>query len=707
MPLKVVSIESIGGGVNDYERPHNIAPSQMQNTSRNIRGVAGSYQQRGGYTTFADTLNNEKVLAFGKYFRNQDTDDKLIMVQDDRIWSIDPATESTWTEIENEVLTSQTSVNAMDATTGWVASTDAGIGIDTTTKREGTGSLELAKTGTSSTEASATLTVGATDFTGKIMNVWFYVKDQTTLDLLADTATFTLTLTDSGGGTHIQTFNKADLSITVATWEKFKVATSAMTASTSPAADITDITGIKIETTSTATGDTWAAGDLLFDYLHTTVATGDMEILSYRDWLFIFDGIDKPLRIAGSTVTQDFTQPASLSAATFLPAFGDVYGASLFVSGVPTAPNTVYVSKASTSANPEFVYDFSGALTSYGDANEILLQNRVTAIKKLSTAVVIFTVDEAIYIPGLKEFGTSVTFEVQPIGGSSGAVSQKSTTVVENDIYYLTPKKEIKSVKRGFSDTLSIMTTSLSTNIQQFLNDEIDDDLSSAWSYYDEANKLYKLHLRPKGGTTNLITLVADIEKVDQTGVPQWYIDDSRPFNSGIYYKGKNYVGSSQIGQAYNDEVGSADDDDAAIITKRVSKEFVANNPTAVKNYRQVVLYGEMTLTTVIAVKVYIDDELSCETTITAEDLPDQSTVKGGGIAVDTIGEFAIGTDGSETETSTSAKLKFTKRLNLRQTGKDMRIETSTDGTGNDYNIRYMEYGFLPKTYLYNPIIEK
>ena len=147
---------------------------------------------------------------------------------------------------------------------------------------------------------------------------------------------------------------------------------------------------------------------------------------------------------------------------------------------------------------------------------------------------------------------------------------------VENDIYYLSPKKEIKSIKRGFSDTLSIMTTPLSTKIQNFLNDEVDDDLSSAFSYYDEVNKLYKLHLRPKGGTTNLLTIVGDMRKIDQGGAPAWYIDDARPFSCGIYYQGKSFVGAEQIGQVYNDEEGTADDDDASIQTKFRSEEHTS-----------------------------------------------------------------------------------------------------------------------------------
>tara|TARA_Y100000310_G_scaffold88896_1_gene85984 strand:- start:8083 stop:9705 length:1623 start_codon:yes stop_codon:yes gene_type:complete len=540
MALQVVEIPNVGGGVNDYVTAENIMPSEARDTSRNIRGQADAYLPRGGYTTFADVLTGGGVVAFGAYLRNLETNDRLAMVQDDNLFTIDPSSATSWT-------------NAY---------------------------------------------------------------------------TFT-------GGTQTE-----------------------------------------------------------------------MDLVAYRDWLFMFNGVDKPFRVEGGTVTQDFTAPASVSTANFLPAFGDVYGSSLFVSGVPQAPNTIFISKASSSATPEDVYDFSGALSSFGNANEILLQSRVTAIRKLSTAVCIFTVDGAIYVPGLKEFGSSVTFDVQPIGGASGAVSQKSTVVVENDIYYLTPQKEIKSIKRGFSDTLSVITTPMSTRIQKFLTEEIDDDLSSAFAYYDQTNKLYKLHLKAKGGTENSITIVGDVNELDEQGVPSWFIDDSRPFTAGIYYKGKPYVGSAQIGQAYSDEDGFADDDDAAVITKRVSKNFTANNPTTTKNFREVVIFGEMTTSTVITATIYVDDISVCEVEINADDLPSQGTLEGGGIGTEEIGSFEIGSEG-EGAANTTTRFEFVKRIPIRQTGKKIRIETSTDGNANNYSISHQQYAFLAKTYLYNPVIEK
>lgn len=435
--------------------------------------------------------------------------------------------------------------------------------------------------------------------------------------------------------------------------------------------------------------------------------TTNVETVNFGDWLFVFNGVDTPLRIEGTSINDDFTKPDSLSAAAFLPAFGEAYNGSLFVAGVPTAPNNVYISKASTAANPEYVYNFSGAATSYGDADVLSFPSRVTALRKLSTALVVFTVDGAWYIPGLKEFGSSIVFEVQPIAGAEGAVSQKSTVVVENDIYYLTPQKEIRSIRRGFSEDIFLNTTPLSIRIQKFLDEEMDQDqLSKAFGIYNSIEKEYHLYFTQTDSAVNTLRIVGDITKIGQDGVPQWMIDDACPFSSGVVYKGKTYCGSAAKGQVYQVNNGFADDDESNILATRVSKDFDASNPLALKNYRLVEVFGEMTTTTSIAVSVYVDDNLYGTFTINSADIPDATNTIGG-IGTESIGDFPIGEEAEESFDEESARFEFIKRMPVRALGRKMRIEFTTDGVNQDYRIRHMQYHFIARGKLFNSVVEK
>jgi hypothetical protein len=276
--------------------------------------------------------------------------------------------------------------------------------------------------------------------------------------------------------------------------------------------------------------------------------------------------------------------------------------------------------------------------------------------------------------------------------------------VVENDIFYLTPQKEIKSVRRSQSNQSSYTTTSLSTKIQRFLNTEVDDDLSTAFAYYDQANKLYNLIVKPTDGAMNYLRIVGDLNKVDQYGVPAWYIDNGMAFRSGIYYKGQVYLGSTVLGQVYKDNDGLADDDDAGIITLRQSKDMDSNNPTSMKNFRRVKVFGNITQATTLTIKVYVDGFLVEEKIVTNEDLNTGSTVSG--IGTDPVGDYEIGAE-SEGNPELTNLYEFVKDITFRQRGKKLRVDFITDGVNNDYRIDYMEYSFLPVSPLLSPIIEK
>lgn len=438
--------------------------------------------------------------------------------------------------------------------------------------------------------------------------------------------------------------------------------------------------------------------------------TTTVNFSNYGDFLFIFNGVDLPILVDDTTVSQPFTRPASLSAGQFFPKFGEVYLGSLFVAGVPTAPNVVFVSKTASSAAPEDIYDFSGTLTGYGNADELLFPDRITAIKALDTSLVIFTTNEAYIVNGYSTIGSTVTFDPQAIPGAGGAVSQDTVTVVENDIYYLTPQKEVKSLKRSLANASSVTTTALSTKVQRFMNEQVDPDLTSAFAYYDEPNKYYNLVVKNIDGLSNFYRLTADIDKIDQYGIPPFYIDDKMVFSCGLYYTSdslqQSFLGSPVIGQIYKDQVGLSDNS-ANIQTFRSSKFFNGGDPTTQKNYKEVVVYGEMTDATEITITAYVDNIAVNTATITSADFDSGSSSLDSGIGTETIGTFTIGEEGEETDTEFGNMKEFVKRLTFRQKGKRLNYTVETDGINQNYRIRHLDYVYIPLSHNYSPLIEK
>ena len=93
------------------------------------------------------------------------------------------------TDLESAVPFGPTdTVDDCGATTGWVGSTDVTLSLNTTTYKQGTASLNIEKSGTSSTIASADKTSSLPlDFTGNQLSLWVYIIDEPTLAYLTAT----------------------------------------------------------------------------------------------------------------------------------------------------------------------------------------------------------------------------------------------------------------------------------------------------------------------------------------------------------------------------------------------------------------------------------------------------------------------------------------------------------------------------------------
>ncbi len=152
-------------------------------------------------------------------------------------------------------------IDDCDATTGWTDSADMTISVNSTTFKQGSGSLNLTKDGTASANASTSKTTTNRDFTSKDFSIWLYVLDQTTLDLFATTNCITLRFGSDASNYYQWTKNKADLAVG---WNLIDQLTSANATPTgSPTITACDYTFVQI--TSVNAADTWSAGAVIMD----------------------------------------------------------------------------------------------------------------------------------------------------------------------------------------------------------------------------------------------------------------------------------------------------------------------------------------------------------------------------------------------------------------------------------------------------------
>ena len=87
------------------------------------------------------------------------------------------------TSLDTAVPINYTAVDDCDVTTGWSATTDGAVALNTTSGEyiEGVGCLNIQKTGTTQTSVTYSKTTTSVDFTSKTLWTWYYNSDVTTL----------------------------------------------------------------------------------------------------------------------------------------------------------------------------------------------------------------------------------------------------------------------------------------------------------------------------------------------------------------------------------------------------------------------------------------------------------------------------------------------------------------------------------------------
>ena len=151
-------------------------------------------------------------------------------------------------------------IDDCEVTTGWTDSADMTLSVNSSTFKEGSGSLNTTKDGTSSVNASTSKTTTSLDFTDKELSVWFYIKDSAALAKL-DTTAITIRFGSDSSNYYYWTFASSTLAVG---WNLLQNMTSA-TATTTGTPTITACDYSFIQLTATGSGITWSAADMIMD----------------------------------------------------------------------------------------------------------------------------------------------------------------------------------------------------------------------------------------------------------------------------------------------------------------------------------------------------------------------------------------------------------------------------------------------------------
>jgi len=271
-----------------------------------------------------------------------------------------------------------------------------------------------------------------------------------------------------------------------------------------------------------------------------TATDTEVEGVSYNGDLFVCDGSN----LVGKINDTAFSTIAGSPSCRIMESWANkMWGVD------NVAPATVQYTATATAGTPANIEDWTGGgsgaqLVGKGGRIESLrnLKDRGLYIFKQNQIDVItnFYTDSANPVPNLESV-TQVT----------GAINHRSTTIVENDIWFVAPNLEIRSLGNEANYFEEQRVKDMSVVIQRYKSD-LDSDQSGAVSWYNDG--IYKLALKQRGSSQNNIIFSYDR---DSGG---WGFDFSTSPQVACTADGKSFFGvSGNNGQLYRDENGYSD----------------------------------------------------------------------------------------------------------------------------------------------------
>jgi hypothetical protein len=270
----------------------------------------------------------------------------------------------------------------------------------------------------------------------------------------------------------------------------------------------------------------------------------------------------------------------------------------LWAIGDPTSPFQVIASQPTISpATLSNVENWSTGqiLESIGNGG------RCVAMRVLNNKMFIFKEDSIYFNTAERIAGTETVF--QELSRTGGASNQKSTIVVENDIWMLSQTQGLKIRRLGLEQQLGEdpRTRDLTAIIQASIDilEPIQDNPVMSYN-----KRLIKLSLKTKGSPTNNFTIIFDYD----TG--NYSIDRGQAVNVTAIWKGNLIYGEDATGQAFSDDTGFTAN--GAQFVFNASTPFMDDNrPDINKRARYIYFRGQQSYDQPVTVRLFRDGTYS------------------------------------------------------------------------------------------------
>lgn len=417
-------------------------------------------------------------------------------------------------------------------------------------------------------------------------------------------------------------------------------------------------------TSITPTG--WTAGDV------------DIEGVSYNGSSYFANGVDDIGKIDNTTWSTVTNSPNARLLAIWAEKMWAVDN---------VAPATAQYTSTATASTPSNIEVWTGGSSG---ANLIGKGGRIESMQNLNDKLYFFKRDQIDVGASFYTDAAAPVLNLQPISKNTGSVNNRATTIVENDIWFLAPNLEIRSLGNEANYFEDTRTKDMSNIIKRHKRD-LDPDQSDAVSWYNDG--LFKLAMKENGSSQNNLVFTYDRD----TG--GWDFDRATSPQVACTVDGKSFFGvGGTSGQIYRDENGYSDNGFAMGWGGKTGLKD-DGRPDMYKYARYLYIRGARSENVVITAKL-IGEDFAVLETLTIP-VPTAAEIAAGDTTVDadwgTVGDIVGGGGYTGAESGAPPVYRFNYTFSIGSTARMFGVELESSLTAQRIFIDEIRLKYIPR----------
>lgn len=365
------------------------------------------------------------------------------------------------------------------------------------------------------------------------------------------------------------------------------------------------------------------------------------------------------------------TQTSTPSGAPKGVCIGELEG-SLLVGGVSTNPASLYYSGASTTADPQFAYDFTD-----NGAGAKLMPSDVTALGSVTGGVIIGTKKGIHYADQFEvDTGGLLTRELSRVHSVPNAFC---IAQADKRTYIFTGKR-----------ILPLIVDQDGVRIEDYPNQperNLDYPVRSFLTALDEDQSLSFVHFDPVNAELTFSVLKDGIsqEIVYQEDIGAWSIDKGKTFSCKTNFQGRVWAGSDNTDEVYLDHELTTDNG-IPILHRILSAVYTVDDKRASSEYLKMTYGGLLSAVGEFSFRIYVNSLLALEEAVTAEDLINKglmSLSSGVPLGSGLLGAETLGSGGDSPDV-----FRFTYPYEMLLAGESIQFEFEVFDEGTQFELR-------------------